>query len=405
MTRDVDFISRSLTNYSALIHSSIMNIMSIIYFCLLLCVVHYVLVVECSFGMGSTLGKRKSPAAGNGNESDLNVHHDKIPCLTKAKSENEGGIPGNVVASSLQAQAFMKALEEEELETAKEVLINAGLSRKSWDKQLINLGQYEDVLVALYDEMLDYEADEHEDEGTDGTSIRGWILNMIFSHASQQVVDIVLNGMFLGENLSYAMKYSKLTDNINEFINFLKRITKDKSKNLKYAVEGAVESMVLVNKHECLNSLLSALQSEFPDPELVNVAIRRAFEDASTYNSENNLIAKNFFNHSAVNANSYFLVLYNSYVLTDYKRGHFYWLLDRADYQDLKMVKKHQDFSEMPSQFQNAINNVLEKVGNETRRQKDERILREFAKFVKAALGNTVPDVLINMILEYRPDW
>ena len=129
-----------------------------------------------------------------------------------------------------------------------------------------------------------------------------------------------------------------------------------------------------------------------------NVAISHAFWRASCYQDDRAFITKRFFDHSAISATNYSDVLYNVYGNSGKTKELFYWLLARADYQDLKVIKDDKRSPSTQLEFQKAVNDREKVVGSKTREEmgRGERIV-----LMKVALNNIIPKVLLSIVAEY----
>ena len=168
------------------------------------------------------------------------------------------------------------------------------------------------------------------------------------------------------------------------------------------AVRNGVDALVNENKTECLDPLLSALsEGTFLSKDLENIAIRKAFHEASSYQDDRTLLAKRFFDHPAISANDYSNALHSSYSYGGQAKELFHWLLARADRQDLEAVKKSDKFSRWGTEFQQAVNQALEAVGPDARH----RITQLGITTTVTALEKAdIPEVLIELTLEYS-EW
>ena len=91
------------------------------------------------------------------------------------------------------------------------------------------------------------------------------------------------------------------------------------------------------------------------------------------YQDDRTFLAKRFFDHPAISAKDYSDALYNSYHNGDQAKELFYWLLERADRQDLEAVKNDKDFLNDKSEFREAVNQALQTVSSKTRKEWDAR--------------------------------
>lgn len=136
-----------------------------------------------------------------------------------------------------------------------------------------------------------------------------------------------------------------------------------------------------------------------------NIAIKYAFKTAASYPGDGRaLFVRRFFDHPAICAESYFSALLNSYRPKDRNEKLFYWLLERADRQDLEEFEKDKCFfKRMPLEFQEAMNRALQTVGTESRPGITHRqgITRQRLATIKEALEGDIPKDLFNIIIKY----
>ena len=163
----------------------------------------------------------------------------------------------------------------------------------------------------------------------------------------------------------------------------------------EFVVKMGVNALFYKNKTEYLDPLLSALkEGTFLSTDLVNIAIRSAFWYAPSYQDNRSFLAKRFFDHPAVSAVYYSEALHCSYKLST--KELFYWLLTRADHQDLEVVKGDVHFSAQEPEFQQAVDKALRKVDPDPR---DSITLRRIE--TTEALKDILPKDLVNVIGEY----
>jgi hypothetical protein len=90
-----------------------------------------------------------------------------------------------------------------------------------------------------------------------------------------------------------------------------------------------------------------------------DVVIRKAFYFATDHLDDGTFFAKRFFDHPAISADDYSDALYDFYIYGCQTKELFYWLLARADCQDLWAVRINKRFSWMKSGFQQAVNQAV----------------------------------------------
>ena len=174
-------------------------------------------------------------------------------------------------------------------------------------------------------------------------------------------------------------------------------------RNKKGLLEYGVGALFEANKTECLDPLLTALnEGTFLNKDLENIAIRKAFRIASFYQDDRTLLAKRFFDHPAISAKDYSDALYDSYQNGDQTKELFYWLLARADRQDLETIKSDKYFSTHELEYQQAVDHALKTVGTETRHETGrKRIIAVRVAATSEALEEHLPDDLRKLALEY----
>ena len=131
--------------------------------------------------------------------------------------------------------------------------------------------------------------------------------------------------------------------------------------------------------------------------DLENIAIREAFKWSASYQDDRSLLAKRYFDHHTISAEDYSMALRRSYYNGGETKELFYWLLERADCQDLKTVKEiYIIYPEWGGKFQDAIKKALKKVGV------DDRIgIRERRAAIKGIASEHFPTDLAGLIAEY----
>jgi hypothetical protein len=225
-----------------------------------------------------------------------------------------------------------------------------------------------------------------------------WMLRLILLHAERQLVDKVFDALNLTNNvLGWVARNANLACMPQRFTYLLKKI--DDKKEQEGAVRGGVHTLVVCNKSECLDPLLSTLRKgKFLNQDLENVAIRTAFGSASRCNDDRVIPAMRFFDHPAVSAMNYSEALYDSDRWGDWRGKFFYWLLERADRQDLEAVRSDCRFPKMGFTFRRHVNNALRIVGPESRHEigRQKRIA-----LMKEVLEGDVPTVLLTLIGGY----
>jgi len=247
---------------------------------------------------------------------------------------------------SPDTSGFKSAIEKGDVEAAK-VIFDKGNEeeKKYYGEYLISLGR--ERLVGLI----------KRSSGND----KYWLLSIIMLYAEEGLINEVFKEVepsdvawiVIACNADLACAPAK-------FINILKRITGRRWQ--KEAVKGGVEKLFDSNKTECINPLLSALESNTSlDQEVKDSAVKYAFLKASLHATDNRAasLAKAYYNHSAILAGNYSDALYLFYEKEDSKHELFYWLLKEADIGDLEAVKNNEEWKYMFNEFKEAINEAL----------------------------------------------
>lgn len=145
------------------------------------------------------------------------------------------------------------------------------------------------------------------------------------------------------------------------------------------------------------SSLTALREGTFLSKDLEDIAIREAFKLSSSYRDNRALIAKRYFDHPAISAKNYSTALHKSYGYEDETNELFYWLLNRADHDDLEVAKVDDEIFEEPV-FEEAVEQVLKTVGSETRH---ELRRKKRVAAMKDALKEDVLEDLLNLVGEY----
>ena len=171
-------------------------------------------------------------------------------------------------------------------------------------------------------------------------SLKVWALETLLVHADQPLIDKVFDKLdFPDSFLTSVASRVDLTCVPDRYVYLLKKIT-DKAKR-EEAVKGGVLALFQGSKTECLDPLISALESTPTWGTAVkNIAIRTAFNLAPDHGINQGVWAKRFFDHPAVSAVDYSHALYNAYKDWTPHNELFYWLVVRADRQDLEEVMR-----------------------------------------------------------------
>ena len=226
-----------------------------------------------------------------------------------------------------EAQEFRDAMKGGEIRMASIIFDRGnGEQRLSYSKYLIGLGI--EKIVSLMRNGGSY-------------ICMGWLLKVVLIYADQEFIDIIFKRTKpSSRSLSSAASNLDLACRPDKFINLLSRIAdKDCQRDV---VEGAVITLFRANKTKCFDALFSALENaRFLDQTVKDVAIRQAFFDASKFpNDTRALYAKRFHNHPVISARYYSMALCRSYKFGNPNRGLFYWLLARADREDLSCRRR-----------------------------------------------------------------
>jgi len=287
------------------------------------------------------------------------------------------------VASSPEAQRFVEAVEKGDMNTAFKVYKsgNDGL-KECCGKYLVSFEKPE--LVKLVKGARD--------------DIKTWMLNMVLTYADQALIDEVSAEIKPTDDLLRRVASSAdLVCKTDKFIYLIGRITGKGDQ--EWAVRLGVGALFDADKSEYLDPLLFAPQNEPSlDPNLTNTVIQQAFRKSPLYIDDRMLYAKRFFDHPAVSAEDYSDALGSSYRSNDPKNEFFQWLLIRADVQDLEKARSSNWFSNMSSEFQDAVTKVSPVNISKTRQEMGrlERIAT-----IKKATDGLVAGVLIKLIIEY----
>ena len=152
-----------------------------------------------------------------------------------------------------------------------------------------------------------------------------------------------------------------------KFVHLLSKTT-EKSRE-KDMVEKGVCNLVHGKRFDCLDPLLAALKSgTFLNDDMENIVIREAFRAASWYHSNDcSHLAMRFFDHPAISAEVYAHALLDTHRFGESGKMRFYWLLERADRQDLENLKKLPVFPSRDREFQELVISALQNAGSYTR--------------------------------------
>lgn len=282
------------------------------------------------------------------------------------------------MTSSPKGQCFREAVQSGNMSTAKNVFHGGNDKLKDYcGKHLARLRSPR--LVKLIN--------------TSEKGVRAWMLKLLLVHADQPLADEIFGKL----NFSNAFwrdvaSSADLACMPQKYGDLLGKIT-DRGEQ-EEAVKNGVHALFQNNETKCFDPLLPALKNgTFLNAHLESVAIRKAFVTASTYPDDRTLIAKRFFNHPAISTEDYSIALYNSYKWGDQAKELFYWLLARADRQDLVAVKDYHAFSGFQFKFRNAVNQALRVV--------DSKVSPRRNAFIKDALESYIPMVLLGVVHGY----
>ena len=289
----------------------------------------------------------------------------------------------DTIASSSEAQGFVGAVQRGDVETALNVLSSGSDQlREHCGNHLVSLGSHR--LVELINSASNY-------------TVR--MLQAIFTHADQPLIGEVFDEIgLMGDNSLSDMAVDE--DVVCRTGNFIYLLSKIFSMDIrKSTVRYGVGALIDANKPEYLDPLLFALQIETPQGSgLTSVAICAASQNTTSHTNGGMLYARHFFDHPAVSAKDYSDALDLSYKFEDPKKKLFYWLLARADGQDLGKVRGLYLFSSKPSEFQDAVNQILRMVGPEGRHELG---YRRRVAILADAIDRFVTRDLFGLISEY----
>lgn len=308
---------------------------------------------------------------------------DLVTGLGKRKSSSLAVIDGDIIAGSFAVQSFMKAAQEGNMIIATEIFNNSDTElRKACVKHLINLRN--PLLVAQLINTAE-----------DNNGLKA--LEVFLMHADQPFIDEIFEVLNPSDELLGGLADSaNLACIPDKYIHFLEKFT-DKATQ-EYAITKTVEALFENKRIECLDPLLSALESKISlSTGLKNAAIRTTFWAGSRYKGMA-FWTKRFFDHPVISAVKYSRVLYNVYAHSDPTKELFCWLLERADRQDLEEVKRDRRFYEKRPEFRKTVKDAQHKVCAEPRHGMTHR---KRVAATKEALGMHIIDVLLDLIGEY----
>jgi len=291
----------------------------------------------------------------------------------------------DAIASSTDAQSFKQAVQSGNMETVWDVL------KYGNDKLQEYCGKY---LVSLEKPKLVKLVNRAED------FIKAWMLRAILIHAGQPLFDeVFLETRPSDFTLSCVACSAELACDTGKFIYLLGRIT-DKD-DQEFAVTRGVEALFNAKKPECFDPLLFALENESSlGPRMANAAIQQAFREASRF--DNRALAKRFFDHPAITAEIYSYALYFSLCSCNLISELFYWLLARADNQDLIAAKKMKKSELCSEQFLYFVNKASPVDISKTRQQMGRQ---ERTDITESALDGLVAKDLNKLIIDYDLAW
>ena len=221
----------------------------------------------------------------------------------------------------------------------------------------------DDVLKQRYGEYLDTldEVRLVRLVETAGMDLGAWLFGIHLVYAKTSSIGIFKK---FGSNWYFVHKMAGVIDLLRSperFTRFLERM--DPQLQLEVAAK-SVETL-LGKEIKCVDSLLSGFAAAtLLDPRVKHKAFDAVFVYMRAHPSEEVIrYAKRAFVHfsTATKASPHALVM--SYNLKDPGKEHFFWFLARADHHDLESVKKKDNFSTMPRNFQFAVNTALQAVG------------------------------------------
>lgn len=303
--------------------------------------------------------------------------------LVKQEKSSAPAVMGDPTTNTFKWIAFRQAVQSGNMSSAHSVLMSGDKGLKRYCvMHLLSLGSVK--LVELIN-------------GTNNNQ-KPWILQIILVCANQSLLNTVFAELKPSNDLlSRVAKSADLVCKSQRFTYLLGKIT-DKEEQER-AVRQGVEVLFKAKKTECLDPLLDALSEEsFMDTNLKNIAIRQAFMSASIQPDNIALIVKRFFGHPAVTAEDYFYDLCWIYYFGGQAKELFYWLLARADHQDLVVTRENDQFSIKDPEFQEAVNYALQTVGDEVRSGITHR--RRVAT-MQEALESDIPIVILGLIGGY----
>lgn len=332
----------------------------------------------------------------------MNIFHviliSYIICYIYASEENMSGLSKqetsllsvkmvDPIASNPKGMSFREAVQKGDMEFAKYVFdFGSDKLKKDCGKYLAGLES--STLVGLVN-------------GADGDN-KMWMLQVLFVYADLSLIDKVFDALNLSNVFVRDIACSvDLTCIPQRFTYFLGKI--DDRQEQEWTVIIGVTALFDGNRTECFDPFIAALnEGTFLNKDLGNIAILRAFNAAPFHQVDRTFLAKRFFDFPAIPAKYYSGALYASYHHGDQAKELFYWLLARADRQDLKAVKSDKKFSTRQLEFRQAVDQALQTVGSETRIGTTHR---KGIPAIKEALEDDIPKDLLNIINGYYLDW
>jgi hypothetical protein len=273
----------------------------------------------------------------------------------------------NPIADSPETRHFRKVVEEGNANAIISIFNGGNDELKEYCSNY--LAQLESSKLARLSKQKVWEkGDAEEPEHEWSWEFKEWMFGALLEYAHLSLLDSIYYSVKPRNTIlsRYGCSKRLLIDLPGRFFYFLSKFNFKAGQ--EDSVEWAVRSLFDWDKTECFDHLLLLLRKgTFLSRKLGKIAISEAFKKASEYNDDRSFFAKRFFDHPKVSPENYSDALYNSYFKGGQNKELFHWLLERADRQDLEMVKGAHTFSSMDSKFQEVISVALQNVDSYTR--------------------------------------
>ena len=280
-------------------------------------------------------------------------------------------------------QAFQQAVQKDDLLTAKHIFDGSDdVLKKRCGEYLDTLGEVR--LVKLVE--------------TAGMDLGAWLFGILLVYYITSSTGIYEKFKSNGPFMRKTAGVIDLLRSPENFTHFLERM--DPQLQLEVAAKSV--EILLVNGIKHIDPLLSGFATAtFLDPRVKHKAFDAVFVYMREHPSEEVIrYAKRVFVHFPFATKVSVFALAMSYSLNDPGKEHFFWFLARADHHDLESVKKKDNFSTMPRDFQVAVNTALKAAGTRARFEKASWNRMRFAIVVNSIHAH-IPRRLFPILEDY----